>query len=116
MASLRRFDVQAKVALIISCAAFLGVIALIAVLGRNYNHGLRMIIYSPKSMFSPTIFVLTGMTFLLAGTGTVMGANSAGQRRNEKTKQSWAAFFVGAAAISFPIILFCGFWPFRSPL
>lgn len=116
MASLRRYDVQAKVGLIVSCAAVLCVAGLVGLILRNFQRDLGIIVYSPKSMFGPAVFLMTAATFLLGGIGAALGANSAGQRRNEYSKRSWAAFFIGAASISLTIILFVAFWMYRVKL
>jgi hypothetical protein len=116
MASLRRYDVQAKIGLIVSCAAILGSMGLAGILLRNYHHGLRVIVYGSKSYFGPLVFLTTALTLLLAATGAALGANSAGQRRNEKNKLSWVAFFVGVASISLTVVLFVGFYAFRMVL
>lgn len=108
--SLRRYDVQAKVAFLVSCVAVLGMIGIMAVLMRNYRGDLQVIAYGASSMFGPVVYVATALTLLLSGTGAAMGAVSAGQRRNEHTKRSWAAFFLGGLAMSGTIILFAWFF------
>ncbi len=108
--SLRRYDTQARVAFILSCLATLGMIAIMILLIRNYVGDLRVIAYGRKSMYGPMIYVATMLTLLLAGAGAAMGAVSAGQRRNELSKRSWAAFFLGGVAISGTIILFAWFF------
>lgn len=116
MASLRRYDVQAKLALVISCVAFLGVGGLIGLIFRNFHREMGIIVYGTKSMFAPAVFLVTAATLLLGGIGAALGANSAGQRRNEHSKRSWAAFFIGAAAISLTIIVFFAFYLYRVPV
>ncbi len=114
--SIRRFDVQAKVSLLISAAGVVGLLALAYLLYRNYHADMKVVMYGRKGMYGPIIFILTAITLLMSATGAAIGANSAGQRRNEYTRRSWAAFFIGAATISLTIIAFSVFWWFRMPL
>lgn len=110
--SLRRYDVQAKVSLYVSCASAvftLGLFALLFLKG-NYNSDLGRIVYGRETLFGPIAFVITTIALLLGATGAAMGVNSAGQRRNEFSRRSWIAFFIGAGTISLTIILFAAFW------
>ncbi len=109
-ASLRRYDVQAKVSLWFSCAAILGMAALLFLLFRNFHSDVQAIMYRRGSLYAPIVFCVTALTLLLAGTGAVMGANSAGQKRNQLTRRSWLAFFLGAGTAMITIISFYAFW------
>ena len=113
--SLRRYDVQAKVSLWVSCAAVLGMLVLVYLLflKGNYSRELRAIVFGAKSMYGPAVFLVTAGTLVLAAVGAALGANSAGQRRNTTPQRSWAAFFISAATMSLTIILFAVFWFFR---
>lgn len=107
--SLRRYDTQAKISLYAAMGGFLGMIALSVMLLRNLNWETKLIVYGSK-LYMPLVLMLTAGTLLLAGTAAAMGANSAGQRRNEKSRLSWTAFFIGAVTIALTIILFFGFY------
>ncbi len=111
--SMRRYDVQAKYAMFASIGAIVGVAGLFVLISRNFHSLERAIVFSRTSMFAPAVFVVTAATLLLAATGTLMGFNSAGQKRNEKNKQSWIAFFIGIATASLTIILFGAFWAYK---
>lgn len=76
----------------------------------NYSSDLGRIIYGRQSLFSPMAFILTTIALLLGATGAAMGVNSAGQRRNQLSRRSWIAFFIGSATISITIVLFAAFW------
>lgn len=110
MRSLRRYDVQAKVALLISVLSALSLAALGVILLRNYQPDLRAIQFGTRSLYGPIVFGTTAVTMLLSFTGVVMGFNSAGQRRNEMQARSWIAFFLGIAVLSGSIIAFFIFW------
>jgi len=56
---------------------------------------------------SPRWFLIMGCAGLACMLGLLalgLGANSAGQRRNDKQKQSWIGFFVGAFAMTLTIV------------
>ncbi len=111
--SMRRFDTQAKYALYASVAGLFGLVGLAALVMRNYRKAEVAVVYSRDSMFAPVVFIATAVTLLLAATAAMMGFNSAGQKRNEKNKQSWIAFFVGTATASLAIIVFSVFWFYK---
>jgi amino acid transporter len=114
--SIRRFDVQAKISLIVSVVAALGVVGLVMLIIRNYNSEMQVVLYSRKGMFAPAVYLTTAITLLLAATGAAIGANSAGQKRNEFTRRSWLAFFIGIATISATIICFSVYWFLKFPM
>ena len=109
-ASLRRFDVQAKVSLYVSCLAVLCMVALVVLLLRNFQSEMRVVVYGGGTLFAPIVLGVTALALLLGAVGAAMGANSAGQRRNNLSKRSWAGFFLGCATVSATIILFAMFW------
>ena len=114
--SLRRFDVQAKVSLIISILGGLGAVGLIALLIRNYKPYLGAVEYKRDGMYATVFLLSTAATMLLSAIGLVMGFNSAGQRRNNMQGRSWAAFFLGAAVLAGAFICFAMFWVLRMPM
>ena len=88
---LRRYDVQAKVSLILSAVGMLGTVALFLLALRNFKTDLRVIVYAKDGMFAPLMLIGVAVTLVIAATGVAMGANSAGQKRNELGKLSWLA-------------------------
>lgn len=114
--TLRRFDTQAKASWIVSLAAAAGVVLLVFLAGRNLDIELRVIRFSPDSMYQPLYLVICAVTMVLAVVGLVLGFNSAGQRRNEMQARSWLGFFVGTGSFSLAIVLFWAFWKLRLAL
>lgn len=114
--SLRRYDVQAKISLYVSCVAGLCAVALLALLLRNYKTESAAITFKANGMFAPLVYMITVVTMLLSGAGAAMGAASAGQQRNTFNKRSWTAFFVGGLSFSATIILFYLFWTCKFPI
>lgn len=107
--SLRRYDTQANVSLYAGVASFLGMMALAFMLLRNLNWETKLIVYK-SPFYMPLVLLLTAGTLLMAGAAIAIGANSAGQRRNEKSRLSWTGFFIGAVTLSLTIIMFYGFY------
>ena len=107
--SLRRYDTQAKVSVLISAVSFVSLLAL-TVFVFTIDKGFRLI---DKSQFvityGPTrkILVLASgaCTLLLAVIGFGLGLNSAGQRRNDKPTLSWIGFFLGAGVLCLALVL-----------
>ncbi len=108
-ASFRRFDVQAKWSLLCSLAAIPPLLAVAFLEYQRFDAEMTMIPY--RSAGPRHLAILAGIAAagLLSLIGIALGLNSAGQRRNDKQKQSWLGFFVGAAALSLTIILFAAF-------
>lgn len=113
--TLRRFDTQARASWLISLAAVAGVILLALLAWRNLDTEMREIRYSPETLYRPLYLGVCAVTMLLGVTASVLGLNSAGQRRNELQTRSWLGFFVGAAALSLAIILFWTFFQLQQP-
>ncbi len=102
--SLRRYDTQARVSMIVSLASCISLLGMILVLLRRFDFTEFTILYGP-----PTRYAVLGsgaLTILLAAIGFGMGLNSVGQRRNEKPLFSWIGFFVGAGVLCVALALF----------
>lgn len=108
--TLRRFDMQAKASWVVSLAAVAGVVILAFLAYRNLDTELRVIRFSPDSMYQPLYLGICAVTMVLAVVGLALGLNSAGQRRNEMQARSWLGFFVGTGAFSLAIVLL---WTFH---
>lgn len=113
--SLRRVDVQARWALWLSIASALPCVVVAALLLRNWNAELQQIIYGNQA-YMLAILGGTGLTLVLSFFGAALGYNSAGQRRNEKQKQSWLGFFLGALMLALGIITFAAFWLLKQSI
>jgi len=114
-ANLRRYDTQAKLSIAIAIASFLSFCALVYLLQYRYNSEMRQFIYVGTTKYAPAVYLATAITMLLAAAAACIGGNSAGQKRNDKTRLSWAAFFIGAVILSVTIIAFAMFYMNRFP-
>jgi uncharacterized membrane protein len=110
---LRRFEVQA------SCASWLAIVSLVPFVaalwltGTRYHAQLGRIIYGSEGRFVP-VFAATVLASLApAALGLVLGWNSAGQRRNDRSSRSWLGFFLGGAVVSADIVLLLAFYMLR---
>ncbi len=109
MASLRRFDTQARYGLIASFASILPLLCAIFFSFNRYNANLQAIEYGKEGKFKIVFILLILVSVGLSVTGLGLGFNSAGQRRNDEQKKSWMAFFIGAAGLSAAIIILFAF-------
>jgi hypothetical protein len=97
---------------VLSVLAVLCCLALAALLWRNWRADIRHIVFG-NQMFQVAVLGAAGATMLLAMFGTVLGFNSAGQRRNDKQRLSWVGFFLGAGTFTMAVILFAAFFVLR---
>lgn len=114
-ANLRQYNAQAKLSMVFAVASFLSLCALVYLLQRRYNFEMKQFIYGTASKYAPAVYLTTAVTMLLAAAAAAIGGNSAGQKRNDKTRLSWTAFFIGAVVLAVTIIAFAMFYMNRFP-
>lgn len=107
---LRRFDVQAKYALVLSLMSVAPWLGAMIVVARNYDHNLGQIVHGAKSLFLPVFLACLGSSLVLSLIGSGFGLNSAGQRRNDKPKWSWTGFLVGSGVATLNVILLIAYF------
>ena len=110
--SLRRYDVQARYGIVLACASVVPCLGAFGMALRNYNSDIGHIVYG-RSMWMIAFIACVGLALLIGGTGCLLGLNSAGQRRNEKQRWSWIAFFLGGSVTTLGIILAIAFFVLR---
>jgi FtsH-binding integral membrane protein len=110
--SFRRYDVQAKWSVILSTASVAVLLAVLGLLLRNYHSQIGRIMFG-NPLYQMVVMGGMAVTMLLSGVGLMLGLSSAGQRRNERQKQSWTGFFLGTAVLSLTIIMLAAFWILR---
>jgi amino acid transporter len=114
--SLRRYDTQAKWSLWISLLSAVMLIMLAGLEARNFKPDLKVIVFGKHSPYQWVVLGTVAVTILLSTVGLLLGINSAGQRRNELQKHSWAGFFIGTGVLSLALILFVAFWEMKLVL
>ena len=105
----RRYDVQAMYALVLSVISVVPLFGAAALALRNYHHELGQIIYGSKGLFLPGFFGCLLPSMVLAAIGFLLGWNSAGQRRNDRPTHSWIGFFLGGIVLTLDLILLAAF-------
>lgn len=114
-ANLRQYDTQAKLSMIFAVVSILGLCALVILLQRRYNSEMNQFIYGSASTYAPAVYLTTALTMLMAAAAAGIGGNSAGQKRNEKTRMSWASFFIGVTVLAVTIVAFAMFFMNKFP-
>lgn len=114
--NLRRFDVQARLGFYLSLAALppMFVAAFLAI--NRFRPDLGQIVYGSGGKFLPAYFGMLLASMLPALVGFALGLNSAGQRRNDASRQSWIGFFLGGAVLTIDVILVLAFMMLRFKL
>ncbi|MCH7872430.1 MAG: hypothetical protein IID33_12090 [Planctomycetes bacterium] len=101
----RRFDVQAKYALVLSLGSVLPLVVAATLAVRNYDHTLGQIVHGSEGLFLPVFLTCLGLSLLAGAIGSVLGLHSAGRRRNERPAWSWIGFLVGSTVVASNLIL-----------
>ncbi len=110
---LRRYDVQASYASVLSILSIVPFIGAALLAHRNYEHELGQIVYGAKGVFLPLFLGCVAVSMVPSAVGFFLGWNSAGQRRNEKPARSWVGFFIGGVVLTLDLILLIAFWMIR---
>ncbi len=107
--SLRRFEVQAKCALVLSIVSILPFSAAVVIALKNYDATLGQIIYGSAGRFVPVYLGCVALSAVPAAIGCLLGWSSAGQRRNDRPAWSWFGFFLGGLVATLDLILLIAF-------
>ncbi|MBU0719559.1 MAG: hypothetical protein KJ749_15050 [Planctomycetes bacterium] len=108
--SIRRYDVRATYAAVLSCIAVVPFLAAAFLTWRNYNPDIAQIVYGAEGSFVPVFLACIAASGLPGFLGFVLGWSSAGQRRNDKPARSWMGFFVGGFVVTLDLILLIAFY------
>ena len=111
--SLRRYDVQARYAIILALVSIVPFLASAGLAIRNYSSDISNIIYMRGTKWLPVFLGSLALAMLLSALGFVLGWSSAGQRRNEKSSWSWMAFFIGGGVLTLSFVLLVAFMMLR---
>ncbi len=110
---LRRFDVQAGYACVLSLVSVVPFVGAATLAFRNYHHDLGQIVYGKEGFFMPAFAGCLLLSMAPSAVGMLLGWSSAGQRRNDRPVRSWVGFFVGGGVFTFDLILAIAFWMLR---
>ncbi len=113
LGSLRRYDVQARYALVLAVASALPCLAALWLSWARFDAALGRIIYGSHGRFVPAFVGCVVLSLAPATIGFVLGLSSAGQRRNDQSSRSWLGFFVGGAILTLDLVLLIAFFMLR---
>lgn len=100
--SLRRFETQAQVSVLLSLLSFLPLASLTFFIVRRFDFKEFIFYYAGPGRMG--VLISAACTLLLATAGFGLGLNSAGQRRNDKQRLSWLGFFIGAVVLALTVV------------
>jgi hypothetical protein len=110
---LRRFDVQAHWAAMLSVVSVPPCVVAATLVIRRYHSDLGQIIYGSRGKFLPAFLVCALASMALAVVGLLLGWSSASQRRNDKPARSWIGFFLGCGVLSADVVMLIAFYMLR---
>lgn len=113
LGNLRRYDVQAKYAFALAMVSIVPGIAALWLGWRRFDADLGRIIYGSQGRFMLAFLGCVVLSTAPAALGLVMGWSSAGQRRNDQSRRSWIAFFVGGSVLTLNLVLLIAFFMLR---
>jgi len=113
LGNLRRYDVQAKYAFALAMVSIVPCIAATWMGWRRFDANLGRIIYGSQGRFMLAFVGCVVLSMAPAALGFVMGWSSAGQRRNDLSRRSWIAFFVGGSVLTLNVVLLIAFFMLR---
>ena len=94
------FENQAKLSVILAVVGGVGVLAAMVLLGRNFtNLQTFWVAYNPRTMWLPMLAAFLFLALSAGGAGFFIGLNSAGQRRNTRSRLAWIGFFASAGVL-----------------
>ena len=102
--NLRRYDVQATVAMALALFSLLPLSGASYLLIRNYRSELGAITYRSESLFLPALLACLALAAMTSLVAIFFGYNSAGQRRNEKPLRSWTGFLIGSLSLTVAVV------------
>jgi hypothetical protein len=108
--NLRRYEVQASYAVGLAIAAVVPFLAAAYLVYSRYDSDISRIIYGSQGKFVPAFATCALASLAAAGVACLLGWNSAGQRRNDRSSRSWLGFFLGGMLVTLNIVLLAAFW------
>ena len=114
--NLKSFESQATISVILAGLAALGAVAAIYCVLSGFDWKVFMLTYNRQGI---RLYAVGGALFIALAASVVgfcVGFNSAGQRRNKKSRLSWIGFFANAALIALTLMVAVFFLFTRNPV
>ena len=114
--NLKSFESQAAISLMLAGLGALGAMAAVYCVLKGFDWKVFMLTYDRKGI---RLFMLGGALFVALAASVVgfcVGFNSAGQRRNKKSRLAWIGFFANAALIAVTLMVAFFFLFTRNPV
>jgi len=110
---LRRYDFQASWAVALALTSVPPFLAAAYLVASRYQSVLGRIVYGGEGRFLVGFAAAALISLALAAGAFALGWNSAGQRRNDLSRRSWIAFFVGGSVLTLNVVLLIAFFMLR---
>jgi len=110
---LRRYDIQAGYAFWLAIASVAPLLAALWLTWGRYNPVLGRIVYGSQGRFVQAFLGCVLLSMIPAALGLMLGWNSAGQRRNDRSSRSWTGFVLGGGVLTCDLILLIAFYMLR---
>lgn len=114
--NLRKFENQATLSVLLAGASAILAVAGAGLMLRNLKWQQFIIVFRSNSMFQPAVLGALGLALLVGIIGFGIAFNSAGQKRNSKSRLSWIGFFLNAGALTLALIAVVFFMLLRDPV
>ncbi len=91
---------QAKLSVILAVVGGVGALAAVVLLGKNFTDlSTFWVRYNPKGKWLPMLAACLFLALGAGGAGFFIGLNSAGERRNTRSRLAWIGFFASAGVL-----------------
>lgn len=114
--NLKSYESQATISVILAGLGAFGVMVALFCVLKGFDWQVFMLTYNSKG---PRLILLGASLFVSLAAGVVgfcVGFNSAGQRRNKKSRLAWIGFFTNAALIAVSLMVAIFFVLTRNPI
>jgi len=100
---IKTYEDQAKLSVILAAVGGFFTVAALGAILRNFDAHTGWVQYGTKTVFLPALGGCLVLALALAAIGFFVALNSAGQRRNKRSRLSWTGFFLNALVIMFAL-------------
>lgn len=110
------YEKQSQLSLLLAGVSALFTVGLAGLMYKNFHREYFEIIYAANGKWYPIVLGVIALGLVSGGIGFLIGLNSAGQKRNTKSKLAWQGFFGNALTVTLTLCLALFFLLTRQPL